>query len=72
MWKSFLKFEGMEKYESKIAELESLVKKIEDTSRPLGEISADVRKAVTLISECRSLLREEQDNVEKSLQIINS
>lgn len=62
----------MEKYESKIAELESLVKKIEDTSRPLGEISSDVRKAVTLISECRSLLREEQDNVEKSLQIINS
>lgn len=53
----------MEKYEKKVAELEALVKKIEDTSRPLGEISADVKKAMGLISECRTLLREEESRM---------
>jgi len=57
----------MEKYEKRVLELEELVKKIEDTSRPLSEIGADVKKAMELMGECRKLLREGQDNIEKLL-----
>ncbi|MBQ0006801.1 MAG: exodeoxyribonuclease VII small subunit [Alistipes sp.] len=53
----------MERYEKKVAELEKLVKTLEDTSRPLGGIDADVKKAVSLISECRSLLREQESRM---------
>ncbi len=53
----------MEKYEKKVAELEKLVKTLEDSSRPLGGIEADVKKAVSLISECRSLLREQENRM---------
>lgn len=55
----------MEKYEKTVTELEALVRKIEDTSRPLGEINADVKKAVSLISECRKLLRDEETELNK-------
>lgn len=58
----------MEKYEKKVAELEELVKKLEDTSRPLGEIGSDVTKAMALISVCRALLRDEE---KKTMDLIS-
>lgn len=59
----------MKDYKESVAELEKLVAAIEDTSRPLEEISADVKKAVELITRCRRLLREDE---EKITEILNA
>ena len=45
------------KYEEVYAELEALVKKIEDPERDLSAIGADVKKAMELIACCRDYIR---------------
>jgi len=57
----------IKEYQKSVAELEKLVAAIENTSRPLEEISADVKKAVELISRCRRMLREDEDELNKIL-----
>lgn len=59
----------MKEYRESVAELEKLVASIEDTSRPLEDISADVKKAVELIAKCRRMLREDE---EKLTEILNT
>ena len=52
------------KYEEKYAELEALVAGIEDPSRDLSLISADVKKAMELIKWCRGYIRGSQQQIE--------
>ncbi len=59
----------IKEYQESVAELEKLVTSIENTSRPLEEISADVKKAVELIAKCRRMLREDEENL---TQILNT
>ena len=56
------------KYEEVFAELEALVKKIEDPERDLSAIGADVKKAMALIAWCRDYIRGSQEEVEKLMQ----
>ena len=53
------------KYEEVFAELEALVKKIEDPERDLSAIGADVKKAMALIAWCRDYIRGNEAEVEK-------
>lgn len=55
------------KYEEALARLEKLVSEIEDPSRSLETISADVKKAVELIGFCRKKLRENEEMLSKSI-----
>lgn len=56
------------KYEEVFAELEALVKKIEDPERDLSAIGADVRKAMDLIAWCRDYIRGSQEEIEKLMK----
>ena len=56
------------KYEEVFAELEALVKKIEDPERDLSAIGADVKKAMDLIAWCRDYIRGSQENIEKMME----
>ena len=56
------------KYEEVFAELEAIVKKIEDPERDLSAIGADVKKAMALIAWCRDYIRGSQAEIEKLLQ----
>ena len=60
--------EKQKKYEEVFAELEALVKKIEDPERDLSAIGADVKKAMALIAWCRDYIRGSQEEVEKLMQ----
>ena len=53
------------KYEEVYAELEALVKKIEDPERDLASIGADVKKAMECIAWCRAYIRGNQETIEK-------
>ena len=55
------------KYEEVLAELEAIVKKIEDPERDLSAIGADVKKAMDLIAWCRDYIRGSQEEIEKLL-----
>ena len=55
------------KYEEVFAELEAIVKKIEDPERDLSAIGADVKKAMDLIAWCRDYIRGSQEEIEKLL-----
>lgn len=57
--------EKQKKYEEVFAELEALVKKIEDPERDLSAIGADVKKAMALIAWCRDYIRGNEAEVEK-------
>ncbi len=50
-------------YEEAVAELEAMVKKIEDPTTPLDKISADVEKALELVKYCRSKLRDFETSI---------
>ena len=54
-------------YEDVFAELEALVKKIEDPERDLSVIGADVKKATELIAWCRDYIRGNEESIEKLL-----
>ena len=56
------------KYEEVFAELEALVKKIEDPERDLSAIGADVKKAMDLIAWCRDYIRGNEEETEKLMQ----
>ena len=56
------------KYEEKYAELEALVAGIEDPTRDLSLIGADVKKAMELIRWCRDYIRGSQEQVEKLMK----
>ncbi|MBR3451205.1 MAG: exodeoxyribonuclease VII small subunit [Bacteroidales bacterium] len=56
------------KYEEVFAELEKLVKKIEDPERDLSAIGADVKKAMELIAWCRDYIRGNQEEIDKLMQ----
>lgn len=53
------------KYEEVFAELEAIVKKIEDPERDLSAIGTDVKKAMDLIAWCRDYIRGSQEEIEK-------
>ena len=55
-------------YEEVYAELEALVKKIEDPERDLSAIGADVKKAMDLIAWCRDYIRGSQEEIEKLMK----
>ncbi len=54
-------------YDEAVAELEALLKKIEDPGRQLSDIAADVRRARELIEWCRLSLRGSNEELEKLL-----
>ena len=56
------------KYEEVFAELEALVKKIEDPERELAAIGDDVKKAMELIRWCRSYVQGNQQQVEELMK----
>ena len=56
------------KYEEVYAELEALVKKIEDPERALSAIGADVKKAMELIAWCRDYIRGNEVEIEKLMK----
>jgi len=56
------------KYEEVFAELEALVKKIEDPERDLTAIGEDVKKAMALIKWCRAYVQGNQEEVEKLMK----
>lgn len=60
--------EEPKKYEEVFAELEALVKKIEDPERDLSAIGADVKKAMDLIAWCRDYIRGSQETIDKLME----
>ena len=56
------------KYEEVFAELEALVKKIEDPERELAAIGDDVKKAMELIRWCRAYVQGNQQQVEELMK----
>ena len=60
--------EQPKKYEEVFAELEALVKKIEDPERDLTTIGEDVRKAMELIRWCRAYVQGSQEQVEQLMK----
>ena len=60
--------EEQKKYEEVFAELEALVKKIEDPERDLSAIGTDVKKAMELIAWCRDYIRGNQETIEKMME----
>jgi len=60
--------EKNKKYEEVFAELEALVKKIEDPERDLSAIGADVKKAMELVRWCRAYVQGNLEEVEKIMK----
>ena len=56
------------KYEEVFAELEALVKKIEDPERDLASIGGDVKKAMEHIKWCRAYIEGNQEEIEKLMK----
>ncbi|MBQ9398550.1 MAG: exodeoxyribonuclease VII small subunit [Bacteroidales bacterium] len=56
------------KYEEVYAELEALVKQIEDPERDLSAIGADVKKAMELIAWCRDYIRGSEEAMERLMK----
>ena len=56
------------KYEEVFAELEALVKRIEDPERDLASIGDDVKKAMERIKWCRAYIQGNQEQVEQLLK----
>ena len=52
------------KYEEVFAELEAVVKKIEDPERDLASIGGDVKKAMERIKWCRAYIEGNQEAIE--------
>lgn len=55
-------------YSQTMAEIERLVKAVEDPERDLASIGADVRKAAELIKWCRAYLRGSEQEITKNLE----
>lgn len=55
-------------YEEVFAELEELVKKIEDPERDLSAIGEDVKKATEMIAWCRDYIRGSEESIEKLMK----
>ncbi len=60
--------EKNKKYEEVFAELEALVKKIEDPERDLASIGGDVKKAMERIKWCRAYIEGNQEEIEKIMK----
>ena len=60
--------EKEKKYEEVFAELEALVKGIEDPARDLSAIGADVKKAMALVAWCRNYIRGNEEAIEKLMK----
>lgn len=60
--------EKEKKYEEVFAELEALVKKIEDPERDLSAIGEDVKKAMEKIKWCRAYVQGNLEEVEKLMK----
>ena len=56
------------RYEEVYAELEALVKKIEDPERDLSSIGSDVKKAMELIRWCRAYVQGSLEQVEQTMK----
>ncbi|MCK5799211.1 MAG: exodeoxyribonuclease VII small subunit [Deltaproteobacteria bacterium] len=50
-------------YEEKVAELESLLRRLDDGSIPMDQLSADVKRGADLIKEVEGKLREVEAEV---------
>ena len=60
--------EKLRKYEEVFAELEALVKIIEDPERDLSAIGTDVKKAMDLIAWCRDYIRGNEEEIDKLMK----
>ena len=63
-----MNMDKQKKYEEVYAELEALVRKIEDPERDLSAIGADVKKAMDLIAWCRDYIRGNEEEIEKLMK----
>ncbi len=53
------------KYEEIFSELERIVDEIENPNIALDQVSAEVKKAKSLVAYCRALLREQEEEIRK-------
>lgn len=50
-------------YETALAELESLVQRVEDPDRPFSSMMADLRRGRDLVAYCREQLRKQEEDL---------
>lgn len=55
-------------YSGAIAEIEAIIKKIENSDLNLDEVGNDVERAMELIRFCKSKLHATEDNINKMLE----
>lgn len=54
-------------YGELVQELERLVSSVENPDRPLSQVAEDVKKALSLIKECKTILRGEKEEIDAIL-----
>lgn len=59
-------------YKEAMAEIESIVAKLEDNQLDVDELSGRVKRVSELIAFCKSKLHETEDEVEKILKSIDN
>lgn len=59
-------------YKEAMAEIESIVAKLEDNQLDVDELSGKVKRVSELIAFCKSKLHETEEEVEKILGSINA
>jgi exodeoxyribonuclease VII small subunit len=59
-------------YIEAIAEIEAIIKKIEDSDLNVDELSVDVERASELINFCKSKLYATEENINKMLENISN
>lgn len=59
-------------YKDAMAEIESIVAKLEDNQLDVDELSGKVKRVAELIAFCKSKLHETEEEVEKILKSIDN
>jgi exodeoxyribonuclease VII small subunit len=59
-------------YVEAIAEIEAIIKKIEDSDLNVDELGSDVERASELINFCKSKLYATEENINKILENISN
>lgn len=54
-------------YKGSVAEIDAILEKIENGEPDIDELSSLVRRAAYLVKECRSKLRDTEEDIEKTL-----
>ena len=58
-------------YKEAMAEIESIIEKLEDNQLDVDELSGKVKRVSELIAFCKSKLHETEEEVEKILETID-